>query len=58
MTDFSDAFIKEEGEQRKYFSGNADEDNIKGIFTSCEDCVFSVYENDTQNVLSCNFFEN
>ena len=57
MTDFSDAFIKEEGEQRKYFSGNADEDNIKGIFTSCEDCVFSVYENDTQTSCKLNLVE-
>jgi hypothetical protein len=51
MTDFSDAFINQEGDQQKYFSGRANAEDIKGIFTSCEECVFSVYENNTQ--ISC-----
>jgi len=48
MTDFSDAFINEEGEQQKYFSGRVNAEDMKGIFTSCEGCIFSTYENDTQ----------
>ena len=54
MTDFSDAFIKKEGEQRKYFSGKADDEDVQGLFTSCEDCVFSGYEKDTQTSCKLN----
>jgi hypothetical protein len=54
MTDFSDAFTQEDGEQRKYFEDVAKESGIQGLFTSCEDCVFASYENKTQTSCKLN----
>ena len=64
MTKFEDAFTPEEGDSKKYFEKDPQEEQWKhipkemhGITTSCSDCIFADYDGKTQTGCKVNRIE-